>query len=142
MIDLMNVPARADLLVRLCAGPLRLASAGCGDAADRPSSRHGGVGRTCRVPAASDKLPLTHDRRLLPDRLHFEFAPDHAASEVGLHWMSRQSGSFTAVSTASTILPRSTDPAVSRARTFLVFAAIMVVFPALILLVCVHRGGW
>jgi EmrB/QacA subfamily drug resistance transporter len=71
-----------------------------------------------------------------------QLAPEHAAAVAGLRGMFRQSGAITAVSITSAIVARSTDPGITQAHVFLVFAAIMACSLPLMLVVPEHRGRW
>ncbi len=71
-----------------------------------------------------------------------QLAPEHAAAVAGLRGMFRQSGAITAVSITAAIVARSTNPGITQAHVFLVFAAITACSLPLILLVPEHRGRW
>jgi MFS family permease len=71
-----------------------------------------------------------------------QLAPDHTAAVAGLRGMFRQAGAITAVSITAAIVARSTDPGLTQAHVFVVFAAIMAGSLPLILLVPEHRGRW
>jgi EmrB/QacA subfamily drug resistance transporter len=71
-----------------------------------------------------------------------QLAPDHAAAVAGLRGMFRQSGAITAVSVTTAIVARSTDPGLTEAHVFAVFAALMAAALPLTLLVPEHRGRW
>ena len=71
-----------------------------------------------------------------------QLAPEHAAAVAGLRGMFRQSGAITAVSITAAIVARSTDPGITQAHVFVVFAAIMFCSLPLVLLVPEHRGRW
>jgi EmrB/QacA subfamily drug resistance transporter len=71
-----------------------------------------------------------------------QLAPEHAAAVAGLRGMFRQAGAITAVSITAAIVARSTDPGVTQAHVFLVFAALMACSLPLILRVPEHRGRW
>jgi EmrB/QacA subfamily drug resistance transporter len=71
-----------------------------------------------------------------------QLAPEHAAAVAGLRGMFRQAGSITAVSITAAIVARSTNPGITQAHVFLVFAAITVCSLPLMLLVPEHRGRW
>jgi EmrB/QacA subfamily drug resistance transporter len=71
-----------------------------------------------------------------------QLAPEHAAAVAGLRGMFRQSGAITAVSVTAAIVARSTDPGITQAHVFLVFAAITACSLPLMLLVPEHRGRW
>jgi EmrB/QacA subfamily drug resistance transporter len=71
-----------------------------------------------------------------------QLAPEHAAAVAGLRGMFRQSGAITAVSVTAAIVARSSDPGITQAHVFLVFAAIMAGSLPLMLLVPEHRGRW
>jgi len=71
-----------------------------------------------------------------------QLAPEHAAAVAGLRGMFRQSGAITAVSITAAIVARSTDPGITQAHVFVVFAAIMFGSLPLVLLVPEHRGRW
>jgi MFS family permease len=71
-----------------------------------------------------------------------QLAPEHTAAVAGLRGMFRQCGAITAVSITTAIVARSSDPGISQAHVFVVFAAIMVASLPLILLVPEHRGRW
>jgi EmrB/QacA subfamily drug resistance transporter len=71
-----------------------------------------------------------------------QLAPEHAAAVAGLRGMFRQSGAITAVSVTAAIVARSTNPGISQAHVFMVFAAITVCSLPLMLLVPEHRGRW
>jgi MFS family permease len=87
-----------------------------------------GIGMGAATPAANNAT--------------LQLAPDQVAAVAGLRGMFRQAGAITSVSVTSAILARSADPGLAQARVFLVFAAILVCAPPLILLVPDHRGGW
>ena len=71
-----------------------------------------------------------------------QLAPEHAAAVAGLRGMFRQAGAITAVSITAAIVARSTNPGITQAHVFLVFAAITACSLPLILLVPEHRGRW
>ena len=71
-----------------------------------------------------------------------QLAPEHAAAVAGLRGMFRQAGAISAVSVTAAIVARSADPGLAQARTFLVFAAILLCALPLVLLVPEHRGRW
>jgi EmrB/QacA subfamily drug resistance transporter len=71
-----------------------------------------------------------------------QLAPEHAAAVAGLRGMFRQAGAITAVSITAAIVARSTNPGITQAHVFLVFAAITVCSLPLMLLVPEHRGRW
>ena len=71
-----------------------------------------------------------------------QLAPEHAAAVAGLRGMFRQSGAITAVSITAAIVARSTNPGITQAHVFLVFAAITACSLPLMLLVPEHRGRW
>jgi hypothetical protein len=71
-----------------------------------------------------------------------ELAPEQAAAVAGLRGMFRQAGGISAVSITAAIVARSADPGAAQARTFLVFAAILLCSLPLVLLVPEHRGRW
>jgi EmrB/QacA subfamily drug resistance transporter len=71
-----------------------------------------------------------------------QLAPEHAAAVAGLRGMFRQAGAITAVSITAAIVARSTNPGITQAHVFLVFAAIMACSLPLMLLVPEHRGRW
>jgi EmrB/QacA subfamily drug resistance transporter len=71
-----------------------------------------------------------------------QLAPEHAAAVAGLRGMFRQAGAITAVSITAAIVARSTDPGITQAHVFVVFAAIMFGSLPLVLLVPEHRGRW
>ena len=71
-----------------------------------------------------------------------QLAPEHAAAVAGLRGMFRQAGAITAVSVTAAIVARSTDPGITQAHVFLVFAAITACSLPLMLLVPEHRGRW
>jgi MFS family permease len=87
-----------------------------------------GVGMGVATPAANNAT--------------LELAPEHAAAVAGLRGMFRQSGGITAISITAAIVARSADPGMAQARTFLVFAAILLCSLPLVLLVPDHRGRW
>ena len=71
-----------------------------------------------------------------------QLAPEHAAAVAGLRGMFRQAGAITAVSITAAIVARSTNPGITQAHVFVVFAAITACSLPLILLVPEHRGRW
>ena len=71
-----------------------------------------------------------------------QLAPEHAAAVAGLRGMFRQAGAITAVSITAAIVARSTNPGITQAHVFLVFAAITACSLPLMLLVPEHRGRW
>ena len=71
-----------------------------------------------------------------------QLAPEHAAAVAGLRGMFRQSGAITAVSITAAIVARSTNPGITQAHVFLVFAAITACSLPLMLFVPEHRGRW
>ena len=71
-----------------------------------------------------------------------QLAPEHAAAVAGLRGMFRQAGAITAVSITAAIVARSTNPGITQAHVFVVFAAITVCSLPLMLLVPEHRGRW
>ncbi|MFD2420601.1 MFS transporter [Amycolatopsis pigmentata] len=71
-----------------------------------------------------------------------QLAPDQAAAIAGLRGMFRLSGSITAVSVATAIIARSSDPGMAQAYVFVVFAGVMVAVLPLLRLVPDHRGSW
>jgi EmrB/QacA subfamily drug resistance transporter len=71
-----------------------------------------------------------------------QLAPEHAAAVAGLRGMFRQSGAITAVSITAAIVARSTNPGITQAHVFLVFAAITACSLPLMLRVPEHRGRW
>jgi EmrB/QacA subfamily drug resistance transporter len=87
-----------------------------------------GVGMGVATPAANNAT--------------LQLAPEHAAAVAGLRGMFRQAGAITAVSVTAAIVARSSDPAMAQARTFVVFAAILLCSLPLVLLVPEHRGRW
>jgi hypothetical protein len=56
--------------------------------------------------------------------------------------MFRQAGAITAVSITAAIVARSTNPGITQAHVFVVFAAITACSLPLMLLVPEHRGRW
>ena len=87
-----------------------------------------GVGMGVATPAANNAT--------------LELAPEQAAAVAGLRGMFRQSGGITAISITAAIVARSADPGIAQARTFLVFAVILLCSLPLVLLVPEHRGRW
>jgi MFS family permease len=87
-----------------------------------------GVGMGMSTPAANNAT--------------LQLAPEHAAAVAGLRGMFRQAGAISAVSVTAAIVARSSDPGIAQARTFLVFAAILLCSLPLVLLVPDHRGRW
>jgi EmrB/QacA subfamily drug resistance transporter len=71
-----------------------------------------------------------------------QLAPEHAAAVAGLRGMFRQAGAISAVSITAAVVARSSDPGLAQARTFLVFAGILIVALPLVLRVPEHRGRW
>jgi len=71
-----------------------------------------------------------------------QLAPDQVAAIAGLRGMFRQSGSITAVSVATAVIARGTDPGLVQAHVFLVFAALVVLMLPLVRLVPDHHGNW
>jgi EmrB/QacA subfamily drug resistance transporter len=71
-----------------------------------------------------------------------QLAPEHAAAVAGLRGMFRQAGAITAVSITAAIVARSTNPGITQAHVFVVFAAITACSLPLMLLVPEHRGRW
>ena len=71
-----------------------------------------------------------------------QLAPEHAAAVAGLRGMFRQAGAITAVSITAAIVARSTNPGITQAHVFVVFAAITACSLPLILLVPEHRARW
>jgi EmrB/QacA subfamily drug resistance transporter len=71
-----------------------------------------------------------------------QLAPEHAAAVAGLRGMFRQSGAITAISVTAAIVARSTNPGITQAHVFIVFAVITACSLPLILLVPEHRGRW
>jgi EmrB/QacA subfamily drug resistance transporter len=71
-----------------------------------------------------------------------QLAPDQAAALAGLRAMFRQTGSITAVSITTAIVARSTDPGITQAHIFAIFAVILVATMPLILRVPEHHGRW
>jgi hypothetical protein len=61
---------------------------------------------------------------------------------AGLRGMFRQCGAITAVSITTAIVARSTDPGITQAHVFVVFAVVMIAALPLMLLVPEHRGRW
>jgi MFS family permease len=87
-----------------------------------------GVGMGLSTPAANNAT--------------LQLAPEHAAAVAGLRGMFRQAGAISAVSITAAIVARSADPGIAQARTFLAFAAILIVSLPLVLLIPEHRGRW
>jgi EmrB/QacA subfamily drug resistance transporter len=87
-----------------------------------------GVGMGVATPAANNAT--------------LQLAPESAAAVAGLRGMFRQAGAISAVSVTAAIVARSSDPGIAQARTFLVFAAILLCSLPLVFLVPDHRGRW
>lgn len=87
-----------------------------------------GVGMGVATPAANNAT--------------LQLAPESAAAVAGLRGMFRQAGAISAVSVTAAIVARSGDPGIAQARTFLVFAAILLCSLPLVFLVPDHRGRW
>jgi EmrB/QacA subfamily drug resistance transporter len=71
-----------------------------------------------------------------------QLAPEHVAAVAGLRGMFRQAGQITAVSVTTAILARASDPGITQAHAFAVFAVVMVAIVPFIALVPEHRGTW
>jgi MFS family permease len=71
-----------------------------------------------------------------------QLAPDRAATIAGLRGMFRQTGGITGVSVTSAILARSSDPGLTQAWIFGIFAVVLVLSLPLIRFVPEHRGTW
>jgi len=71
-----------------------------------------------------------------------QLAPEQIAAISGLRGMFRQSGAITAVSVTTAVLARSSQPGMTQAWVFLVFAGILLAILPLVRLVPEHRGGW
>jgi EmrB/QacA subfamily drug resistance transporter len=69
-------------------------------------------------------------------------APDETAAVAGLRGMFRQTGGITAISLTTAVLARSSDPGITQAHIFVVFAVILVFSLPLLLRVPDQRGGW
>ncbi len=87
-----------------------------------------GLGMGLSVPASNNAV--------------LQLAPDQIAGVAGLRGMFRQSGSIMAVSVATAIAARGSDPGAALGEMFLVFAAILVCVLPLVFLVPEHRGNW
>ncbi len=71
-----------------------------------------------------------------------QLAPDQISAIAGLRGMFRQSGGIVAVSVTTTLLANASNPGISQAYSFVVFAAVLLLILPLILLVPDHRGSW
>jgi MFS family permease len=71
-----------------------------------------------------------------------QLAPEHAAAISALRATFRQAGAILAVSLATTILARSSDPGLAQAHIFAVFAVILVAILPMLRRVPEHRGTW
>jgi EmrB/QacA subfamily drug resistance transporter len=71
-----------------------------------------------------------------------QLAPDQVAAIAGLRGMFRQSGSIIAVSVTTALVARSSDPGISQARVFVVFAFLLLAILPLVWLVPDHHGNW
>lgn len=87
-----------------------------------------GLGMGMSVPAANNAV--------------LQLAPDQIAGVAGLRGMFRQSGSIMAVSVATAIAARGSDPGAALGGMFLVFGAILVCVLPLVMMVPEHRGTW
>jgi EmrB/QacA subfamily drug resistance transporter len=88
----------------------------------------GGLGMGMAMPAANNAT--------------LQMAPTQTAAIAGLRGMFRQSGAIIAISVATAVLARSSNPGIAQAHIFLVFAAILVCVLPLVALVPEHRGSW
>jgi EmrB/QacA subfamily drug resistance transporter len=71
-----------------------------------------------------------------------QLAPQHAAAISALRATFRQAGAILAVSVATTILARSSDPGLAQAYIFAAFAVVLVLILPLIRRVPEHHGTW
>jgi EmrB/QacA subfamily drug resistance transporter len=72
-----------------------------------------------------------------------QLAPDQVAAIAGLRGMFRQSGGIFAVSIATAILNRSSDPGLMQAHIFWVLAGVMVLLAVpLVYMIPDHKGAW
>ena len=71
-----------------------------------------------------------------------QLAPDQISAIAGLRGMFRQSGGIVAVSVTTAILNHATDAGTTQARSFVVFAAILLLMIPITFLVPDHRGTW
>ena len=71
-----------------------------------------------------------------------QLAPHQAAAIAGLRGTFRQAGSITAISITTALLARSSDPGLSQAHIFGVFALVLIGTLPLLALVPEHRGTW
>jgi MFS family permease len=87
-----------------------------------------GLGMGLSVPAANNAV--------------MQLAPQHVSGIAGLRGMFRQGGAIVAVSIATAVAARGSDPGLALGMAFLVFAAVLVCVVPLIFLVPEHRGRW
>jgi EmrB/QacA subfamily drug resistance transporter len=87
-----------------------------------------GLGMGMSVPAANNAV--------------LQLAPDQIAAVAGLRGMFRQAGAIMAVSIATAVAARGSNPGDALADMFLVFAGILVCVLPLVFLVPEHRGNW
>jgi EmrB/QacA subfamily drug resistance transporter len=71
-----------------------------------------------------------------------QLAPDQISAIAGLRGMFRQSGGIVAVSVTTTLLAHAGNGGLAQARSFVVFAAVLLLIIPFTLLVPDHRGSW
>jgi EmrB/QacA subfamily drug resistance transporter len=87
-----------------------------------------GIGLGIAIPASNNAI------------LHL--APESTAAVSGLRGMFRQAGGITGLSIVTSVLARSSDPGLSQAHVFLVFAGLTICLIPLVFRVPEHRGRW